>query len=269
MLLHAQATGIAVGAFNVENLEMANAVISAANEIGCPVILATTSSTAKYAPMNVYTSMIKTLADNASISVALHMDHGSADFAISALEAGYSSVMYDGSHETFEVNMVTTKKIVKAAALRSVPVEAELGSIGGKEDDVEAEVNYTDPQMAADFVYYTGVDSLAVAIGTAHGIYSGTPRLDITRLEEIRRRVSVPLVLHGASGLPAETMRECIKGGICKINFGTDLRIAYTNALKTYMDANPNVFDPRSYGKEGFEAVKAVTMEKLDTISNI
>jgi len=269
MLIDAQTAGVAIGAFNIENLEMANAVISAATEMGCPVILATTSSTAKYAAMNVYTAIVKALAANAAIPVALHMDHGSAGFVIKALEAGYTSVMYDGSRETFEANIAETKKIVEAAAAYNVPVEAELGSVGGKEDDVEAEIEYTDPQMAADFVARTGVDSLAVAIGTAHGIYSGEPRLDISRLEEIRRCVSVPLVLHGASGLSAEAMRDCIRVGISKINFGTDLRIAYTNAIKAYVDANPKAFDPRTYGKAGFEAVKAVAMEKLAVISNM
>ena len=268
MLLDARANRVAVGAFNIENLEMANAVISAASDMGCPVILATTSSTAKYAAMNVYTAMVKTLADNAPIPVALHMDHGSAEFVLKALKAGYTSVMYDGSRESYEVNIAETKKIVETAADYNVPVEAELGSVGGKEDDIEAEVEYTDPQMAADFVARTGVDSLAVAIGTAHGVYSGEPRLDITRLEEIKRRVPVPLVLHGASGLSAEAMRECIRAGICKINFGTDLRIAYTNAIKGYMDAHPKKFDPRDYGKAGFEAVKAVAMEKLAVINN-
>jgi len=268
MLKDAQETGIAIGAFNIENMEMADAVISAASEMGCPVILATTSSTAKYTAMNVYASIVKALAENAAIPVAMHMDHGSADFALKALEAGYSSVMYDGSHESLEANMAQTKKVVEAAEARGIPVEAELGSIGGKEDETEAEIDYTDPHTAADFVAYTGVGSLAVAIGTAHGIYNGTPRLDIPRLKEIRRLVSVPLVLHGASGLSSEAMQECIRAGICKINFATDLRIAYTNAIRAYLKNHPDTFDPKTYGKAGFEAVKAVAMEKLAVIGS-
>ena len=269
MLKNAQASHVAIGAFNVENLEMAHAVIAAASEMGCPVILATTHSTAKYAPLNVYTAMVKTLAESAPVPVALHMDHASAEYAVKALAAGYTSVMYDGSREAFDVNISETTKIVEAAAAYNIPVEAELGSVGGKEDDVEADAEYTDPKMAADFVARTGVDSLAVAIGTAHGIYSGEPKLDIARLKEIRQCVSVPLVLHGASGLSAEAMRDCIRAGICKINFGTDLRLAYTDAIKAYMNANPKKFDPRTYGKAGFEAVKAAALEKMAVISNV
>ena len=269
MLKDAQSNGIAVGAFNIENMEMAHAVIAAAAEMDCPVILQTTSGTAKVAPMRVFTAMVAELAKNTAIPVALHMDHGSADLALQALEAGYTSVMYDGSKEPFEVNMSRTRAIVEAAAPCNIPVEAELGSVGGKEDDIEADIIYTDPQMAAEFVAKTGVDSLAVAIGTAHGVYKDTPRLDIARLKEIRKHVSVPLVLHGASGLSPEDLQNCIRAGICKINFATDLRIAYSDALKDYFKQYPDAFDPRHYGKAGFDKVKAVAMEKIAIVRNL
>ena len=269
MLKDAQSAGKAIGAFNIENMEMAHAVIAAATEMDCPVILQTTSGTAKVAPMAVFTAMVTELAKYTAVSVALHMDHGSEDLVLQALDAGYTSVMYDGSKESFEVNMSRTKAIVDAAAPRNIPVEAELGSVGGKEDDIEADIIYTDPLMAAEFVAKTRVSSLAVAIGTAHGIYKDTPRLDIKRLKEIRKHVSVPLVLHGASGLSSEDLQNCIKAGISKINFATDLRIAYSDALKEYFAQHPDAFDPRHYGKAGFDKVKAVAMEKLAIVSNL
>ena len=268
MLKDAQAAGNAIGAFNIENMEMAQAVVAAATEMGCPVMLATTSGTAKYAPFNILTAMITAIAHNAPIPVALHIDHAGVDVALAALEAGYTSLMYDGSKETFEENIARTKQVVAAAAKRKIPVEAELGSIGGKEDDIEAEIEYTDPQMAADFVARSGAHSLAVAIGTAHGVYKSTPRLDIQRLKDIRKLVTVPLVLHGGSGLSTEDLQNCIRAGISKVNFGTDLRIAYTNGIKEYLQQNPKAIDPRKYGEAAREKVKAITLEKLKIITN-
>lgn len=263
MLKDAQSAGIAVGAFNIENMEMAHAVISAAAEMNCPVILQTTSGSAKFAPMRVYTAMVTALAQDVRVPIALHMDHGNTDLVLQALEAGYTSVMYDGSKESFEENISRTKAIVEAATPRNIPVEAELGSVGGKEDDIEGEIIYTDPDMAVEFVAKTGVSSLAIAIGTAHGIYKDTPRLDIDRLKEIRKHVSVPLVLHGASGLSQEDLQNCIRAGICKINFATDLRVAYSDGVKEYFSKHPDAFDPRFYGKAGFDKVKAVAMDKM------
>ena len=269
MLIEAQSTGAAIGAFNVENMEMAQAVIEAAVEMNCPVILQTTSGTAKFAPLDVFVSMVAAMAQRVDILVALHLDHGGEALVLQALEAGYTSVMYDGSKETFEENMGRTKAIVDAAAKLNIPVEAELGGIGGKEDDIEGEIDYTDPRQAADFVAKTGVGSLAVAIGTAHGIYKTTPRLDIKRLKEIRALVSVPLVLHGASGLSDKDLQCCVQAGICKVNFGTDLRIAYTQGIRDFMAQNPNKFDPRTYGKAARERVKAVAKEKLAIVRMI
>jgi len=269
MLQDAQSAGIAVGAFNVENMEMAQAVIEAAAEKNCPVILQTTSGTAKYAPLSVYVAMVSTMAQKVDIPVALHLDHGREALALQALEAGYTSVMYDGSKKSFDENIRRTKAVAEAAAKLNIPVEAELGGVGGKEDDVEGEIDYTDPRQAASFVNETGVNSLAIAIGTAHGVYKTTPRLDIKRLEEIQALVSVPLVLHGASGLSKEDMQNCIRAGICKINFGTDLRVAYTDGLKEFMGQNPSKFDPRDYGKIARDKVKDVVLEKLAILRNL
>jgi len=269
MLKDAQAAGVAIGAFNIENMEMAQAVISAAAEMGCPVILMTTSGTAKYAPMEVVVSMVTKLAQSVDIPVALHVDHSNEASIFDALKAGYTSVMYDGSKESFEENIRRTKLVVEAASKQNIPVEAELGCIGGREDDIESEIQYTDPEMAAEFVAKTGASSLAVAIGTAHGVYKTTPRLDISRLKEIKKLVSIPLVLHGGSGLSTEDLQNCIRAGISKVNFGTDLRIAYTQGIREYMEQNPSKIDPRTYGSAGREKVKAMALEKLAIISNL
>jgi len=270
MLRDAQAAGIAVGAFNIENMEMAQAVVAAATEMKQPVILQTTPSTLRYAPVSVFAAMTTALAKAAPVPVAIHLDHGSSyELAMEALEAGYSSIMFDGSQLSFEENAANTRKVVKAAGTKGISVEAELGSVGGKEDDHEAETDYTDPDKAEEFIELTGVDSLAVAIGTAHGIYSGTPRLDIPRLIEIRKRVSVPLVLHGASGLSAEAVQACIREGICKVNFATELRIAYSDGVKDYLSNNPDAYDPKTYGKAGYDTVKMMVLEKIAMITEV
>jgi len=268
MLENAQKAGIAIGAFNVENMEMAQAVIAAAVEMSAPVILQTTTSTLRYAPPSVFAGMVSALAAEAPVPIAMHLDHGTShEVAQSALNAGYTSIMFDGSHLSFEDNIDGTSKVVAMAG--DIPVEAELGSIGGKEDDIEAESAYTDPDMAAEFVAKTKVGSLAIAIGTAHGIYSGTPVLDIPRLVEIRRRVSIPLVLHGASGLSAEAVQSCIREGICKVNFATELRIAYSDGIKAYLKENPGAYDPKTYNKAGFSRVKALAIEKITQVTEV
>jgi len=268
MLKNAQSTGRAIGAFNIENMEMAQAVIDAAVEANLPIILQTTSSTVRYASPAVFAGMVAALAKAASVEIAMHLDHGNSfELAMEAIEGGYSSVMFDGSLLSFDENVRLTKKVVDAAG--DIPVEAELGSVGGKEDDHEAENAYTDPADAQKFVELTGVKSLAIAIGTAHGIYSGEPVLDIARLAEIRKRVSIPLVLHGASGLSVEAVRACIKEGICKVNFATELRIAYSDGVKAYLRDNPDAFDPKTYGKAGYASVKKLALEKLDMVNNI
>ncbi len=265
MLADAQKGGYAVGAFNVENMEMVKAVIAAAEELHAPVMLQTTPSTIKYGTLETYYAIVAAEAKTAAVPVCLHLDHGSSfELAVQALKAGYTSVMIDGSHEDFEGNIAVSKQVADVAKACGIPVEAELGKVGGKEDDLEAEADTnTDPMEAKEFVERTGVTSLAVAIGTAHGFYKGTPVLDKERVSEIRKVVSIPLVLHGASGLSDEEVRECVRRGICKVNFATELRAAYTDAGKKLIEEKPDTFDPKKLGVVGMEAVKNLVMERM------
>ncbi len=266
MFQKAQAGQYAVGAFNVENLEMVMAVIRAAEELNAPVIMQSTPSTVKYAGLDYYLAMAKAAAERASVPVAMHLDHGNTfELAMQALRTGYTSIMIDGSHGSFEENIALTRRVAEACLPSNISVEAELGKVGGKEDDLEAENDspYTDPQQAKEFVERTNVCSLAVAIGTAHGLYHGTPKLDLERLSAIHEVVSIPLVLHGASGVPDDAVRESIKRGICKVNFATELRIAYSDGVKKYLAENPDGFDPKKYGAAGMENVTALVKEKI------
>lgn len=265
MLLDAQAGGYAVGAFNVENMEMVQAVVAAAEELRSPVIMQTTPSTVKYASLAYFYANAKTAAEAASVPVAIHLDHGSSfDLAMQALRTGYTSIMIDGSHSVFEENIAVTKAVVDACAPSNIPVEAELGKVGGKEDDLDGGAGgYTDPEEAAEFVERTGVSSLAVAIGTAHGVYAGEPKLDLDRLTEIRKVVDIPLVLHGASGLTDEAVMESIRRGICKVNFATELRIAFSDGVKKVLSEAPDTFDPKKYNAVGRENVKQLVMSRM------
>ncbi|MCI8375047.1 MAG: tagatose-bisphosphate aldolase subunit GatY [Lachnospiraceae bacterium] len=265
MLLDAQKGGYAVGAFNVENMEMVMAVIAAAEELRAPLMLQTTPSTVKYAGLDLYLANVKTVAERATVPVCMHLDHGdSFELAMQALRVGYSSIMIDGSHSVFEENIAVTKAVADACRPSGIPVEAELGKVGGKEDDLDGgSGGYTDPLEAKEFAERTGIGSLAVAIGTAHGVYKGEPKLDLDRLSEIRKVVSVPLVLHGASGLSEEAVKESIKRGICKVNFATELRIAYTDGVKEFLAANPDAFDPKKYGKTAMEHVKEIVKLRM------
>lgn len=265
MLLDAQKGGYAVGAFNAENMEMVKAIVAAAEELKAPVMIQTTPSTINYGTLETYTALVHAEAKNASVPVALHLDHGSSfDLAVRAIRVGYTSIMIDGSGSGFEENIDVTRRVVAVAAPNQIPVEAELGKVGGKEDDLEAEADTnTDPAQAAEFVERTGISSLAVAIGTAHGFYVGTPILDKERLSEIRKVVDIPLVLHGASGLSEEDVIDCVKRGICKVNFATELRAAYTDAVKALLKEKPETFDPKAFGKAGIPAVKKMVMDRM------
>lgn len=266
MLLEAQEGKYAVGAFNVENLDMIIAVIEAAEELNAPVMLQTTPSTVKYAGLDYFLANVKVAAKKAKVPVALHLDHGSSfELAMQALRSGYTSIMIDGSPLGFEENIEVSKLVADACFPSGIPVEAELGKVGGKEDDLEVEeMNcYTDPQEAKEFVERTGVSSLAVAIGTAHGLYQGEPKLDLNRLSKIREVVKIPLVLHGGSGVPDEMIQETIKRGICKVNYATELRIAYSDGVKEILEKDPDVIDPKKYGLAGRESVKEFVKKKL------
>lgn len=272
LLLDAKKGGYAVGAFNVENMEMVQAVVAAAEELRSPVIMQTTPSTVKYANLNYFYENVKVAAQESSVPVVIHLDHGNSfELAMQAYRTGYTSIMIDGSHEGFEDNIALTSAVVKACHPGEVPIEAELGKVGGKEDDLDGGEGdpYTNPQEAAEFVERTGIDSLAVAIGTAHGVYKGVPKLDFSRLSEIRKAVSIPLVLHGTSGVPDEDVAECIKRGICKVNYATDLRIAFTKGINQVLKENPDTIDPKKYNAKGREEVRKYVMHKMKICQSI
>lgn len=266
LLLDAQKNHYAVGAFNAENMEMVQAIVAAAEELHAPVIVQTTPGTLKYASPEMFYANVAAAAKAASVPVVMHLDHGSSfELALRAFRAGYTSVMIDGSHSGFEENIALTRSVVAACHAGGVSVEAELGKVGGKEDDLDGGCGngYTDPAEAAEFALRTGVDSLAVAIGTAHGVYKGVPKLDVDRLSEIRKVVSIPLVLHGTSGVPDDAVRECIARGMCKVNYATDLRIAFSAGVKEYLAKDPDAFDPKKYNALGREKVKEYVMSKI------
>lgn len=268
MLMDAQKGNYAVGAFNAENMEMVKAIIRAAEELNAPVMIQTTPSTIKYGTLDTFVGMVSAEAKNASVPVCLHLDHGSSfELAMQAIQAGYTSVMIDGSGKDFEGNVEVSKKVADVANAMGIPVEAELGKVGGKEDDLEADADTnTDPQEAKEFVERTGVTSLAIAIGTAHGFYAGTPVLDKERVSEVRKLVDVPLVLHGASGLTDDDVRECVERGMCKVNFATELRAAYTAAVKKLLDEKPETYDPKKFGVVGMEAVTELVKGRMKVL---
>ncbi len=265
MLEDAKKCGYAVGAFNVENMEMAEAIISAAQELCAPVILQTTPSTVKYASLELYIANVKALAEKTDVPVAMHLDHGSS-FALcaQALRAGYTSIMIDGSKLPLDENIAVTKSVVDMCSAAGVPVEGEIGQVGGKEDDTVCEnAGYTIPSEAVRFEKETGLSSMAVGVGTAHGFYAKTPVLNKELITELKSKLNVPMVLHGASGISDDEVRDCIRRGICKVNFATELRVAYSQGVKEVLAENPDTFDPKAYGKAGIEKVKALVKNRM------
>ncbi|MFW6386335.1 MAG: class II fructose-1,6-bisphosphate aldolase [Bacillota bacterium] len=257
----------AVGGFNINNLEFLQGIVEAAEEENSPLILQTSEGAIRYIGMDYVVGMVEATLKQVDIPVALHLDHGSSyEKVMECIRRGYSSVMIDGSHEPFAENIELTKKVVEAAHAVGVTVEAELGMLGGTEDDVsvdEKDATYTDPEEAVEFVERTGVDVLAIAIGTAHGVYSGEPELDFERLEEINDSVDVPLVLHGASGVPDEDVRKAVSLGINKVNVNTAFQQAYTGKVRELLDEDPELYDPRKYCGPGREAIKERVKEKI------
>ncbi len=266
ILSDAQKGHYAVGAFNIENMEMAQAVIKAGEETNSPLIVQTTPSTLKYAPPSLFYAIVKSIAENSKIPVALHLDHGdSFKRCCETIRAGYTSVMIDGSKLPFDENVILTQKVVEVASNLSIPVEAELGTIGGKEDSLvtsDKDALYTNPAQAKEFVDRTRVNSLAVAIGTAHGFYKGVPKLDFERLEEIVKIVDIPIVLHGGSGIPDEDVQKSIRLGISKVNYATELRWHFTQACRKVLE-DSDIFDPKKYGTAGREAVKEFVKQRI------
>ena len=259
-LLQAATKGkYAVGSFNVANLEMMETVIRVAAEAQSPVIVSTSSAEARDITPAVAYSMAKALAHKYNIPIALHLDHGdSFEMVMQCIRAGYTSVMYDGSHHPLADNICTTKTVVQAAHAVGVSVEGEVGRIQGVEDDLtvgEDEAALSDVAEAVQFAQETGVDALAVAIGNAHGFYTREPKLDLARLQAIRAKAGVPIVLHGGTGIPADQVQQAIQLGIAKMNVASKVRRAYMQAIHKALAADPETTEVRDVMKAGKAAM--------------
>lgn len=267
MLIKARKEGYAVPAFNIHNLETIQTVVDAAVEMKSPVILAATPGTMNYAGRAYVQAIAEVAAKENDIPIAFHLDHHETIESIEeSLDLGTKSVMIDGSHSTFDENIELTKKVVETAHAHGATVEAELGRLVGQEDDMIVEAGdaiYTDPDTVEEFVERTGVDSLAVAIGTGHGVYESKPSLDFERLEKIKNLVDIPIVLHGASGISKEDVQKCISLGCAKVNVSTELKIPFSNALRNHMIEHPDETDPRKYFGPAKDAMKKAAIEKI------
>ncbi|MNN13555.1 D-tagatose-1,6-bisphosphate aldolase subunit KbaY [compost metagenome] len=268
MLQIARKNKYAVGAFNVHTLEMLQAVVEAAVETESPLIIQSTVGTVKHLGPDFIAEAAKVAADRTGLPIALHLDH-CTDFStiVQCIRAGYTSVMIDASMFAFEENVERTLKVMEIALAAGVNVEAELGKVGGVEDDIvvaEHEALLADPEDCKLFIERTGVHTLAPAIGTAHGIYKGEPNIDFNRIAKIAEIVDVPLVLHGGSGIPAEQVKKAVALGMSKMNVATELRIAFSNAIKDVFADNVEENDPRKYMVPAKEAVKQLAMEKME-----
>lgn len=260
----------AVGQFNLNNLEFTQAILQAAEEEQAPVILGVSEAYIPYmGGLRTIAEMVKGLIEyyEISVPVALHLDHGSTyDVCLRALQAGFTSVMIDASHHELERNIAVTARVTEAAHALGASVEAELGRITGREDDLvvaEAEAMYAVPEECVRLVRETGIDCLAPALGSVHGPYRGQPRLGFERMEEIQRLTGLPLVLHGGSGLPDEEIRQAISLGTAKINVNTDNQMACTAAIRAYLQDHPEAYDPRHYLIPAREAIKAAVKAKM------
>lgn len=284
----------AVGAFNVNNMEIIQGIVEAAQIENAPLILQVSAGARKYAKPAYLLKLVEAAIEDTGLDIALHLDHGE-DFEIckSCIDGGFTSVMIDGSKHPFEENIALTKQVVEYAHAHGVVVEAELGKLAGVEDNIKVDARsatFTDPQEAKEFVERTGVDSLAIAIGTSHGAYKfkGEPYLDFERLKEIHALIpDTPLVLHGAStvlpefvelcnkyggeipgaqGVPEEMITEAAKYGICKVNIDTDLRLAMTASVRKYLVEHPGDFDPRKYLGPARDAIRGMVQHKIKNV---
>ena len=296
MFAKALKSDYAIGAFNVNNMEIIQGIVDAAKEEQSALILQVSAGARKYAKPAYLTKLVEAAILDTDLDIALHLDHGE-DFEIckKCVDDGFTSVMIDGSKHSFEDNIRITKEVVEYAHAHGVVVEAELGKLAGVEDDVKVDARsatFTDPDEAAEFVERTGVDSLAIAIGTSHGAYKfkGEPYLDYERLKKIHTLIpDTPLVLHGAStvlqefvakcnqyggqvagaqGVPEEMIREAVKYGICKVNIDTDLRLAMTAEVRKFIMENPAEFDPRKFLGPAREAIKGMVQHKIKNVLN-
>ncbi|WP_434578029.1 class II fructose-1,6-bisphosphate aldolase [Thermoanaerobacterium thermosaccharolyticum] len=267
LLKKANEEGYAVGAFNTSNLEITQAIVEAAEEMKSPAIIQVSEGGLKYAGIETISAIVRTLATKASVPIALHLDHGT-DFnnVMKCLRNGWTSVMMDASKLPLEKNIEVTKNVVNIAHGMGVSVEAEIGKIGGTEDNVtvdEREAAMTDPDEAYKFAKETGVDYLAISIGTAHGPYKGEPKLDFDRLKKIKEMLKMPIVLHGASGVPEADIRKAVSLGVNKINIDTDIRQAFAARLRELLKEDEEVYDPRKILGPCKEAMKEVVKNKM------
>lgn len=264
-LLKARENGYAIPAFNWDNLEMLKAIVESAEELNSPVILMVTESAAKYMGVDYAIALGLQAVKDAKVPTILHWDHGfDKDLIKQAIDAGFDSVMLDASQETFEDNVKNTIEIVEYAHQKGVEVESEIGHVGGKEDDRNSEVkSYTDIQEAKQFDQLTQIDALAIAVGTAHGLYKGKVELQFDLIKQIANEVETPLVLHGSSDVPIEQLKKAINCGITKINIGTDLKTVNGSALRKWLIQNPEGFDARKFGRFAIDAVKKVVASKI------
>ena len=286
--------GYAVGAFNVNNMEIVQVIVDAAKEEQSPLILQVSAGARKYAKTISLVKLVEADLEDSNLPIALHLDHGdSFEICKDCVDGGFTSVMIDASHHDFDENVKITKQVVEYAHAHGVVVEAELGRLAGVEDDVnvsDADARFTDPEQAAEFVHLTGVDSLAIAIGTSHGAYKfkGNPYLDFDRLKKVGELLpNFPIVLHGASsvlpefvakcnefggnipgaqGVPEEMLRKAAQMAVCKINIDTDLRLAMTASVREYLAQNPSEFDPRKYLGPARDAIKGMVAHKIKNV---
>ena len=271
LMKRAEKENYAIPAFNIDNLESAMAVSEIMHEMRTPVIVQMIPRTLNYGGIAFYPAMMRELMADCPVDYALHLDHGSSlALAKKCVAGGFSSVMFDGSLMPFEDNIKFTKEVTDFALPMDVSVEGELGTIGGKEEgNTDLEASYTKVSEAEEFVRRTNVSTLAIGVGTAHGVYKGTPHINIERIKEIHAAIDTPLVLHGASGLSDEVLKDCIAAGITKINFATELRQAYTNGIKAEFAKDPEVFDPKIYMRGAIDNIKEVLRHKINICYNI
>lgn len=296
MFRNAYAGHYAIGAFNVNNMEIIQGITEAAKEVGAPLILQVSAGARKYASHTYLMKLVEAALIETELPICLHLDHGDTfELCKSCIDGGFTSVMIDGSHHSFEENIALTKQVVEYAHARGVVVEGELGRLAGIEDDVNVsaeDASYTRPEEVEEFVSRTGVDSLAIAIGTSHGAFKfkpgQNPRLRFDILEEVERRLpGFPIVLHGASsvipeyvemvnqnggsmpdaiGIPEDMLREAAKMAVCKINIDSDLRLAMTATIRKYFSEHPDHFDPRQYLKPARENIRELVKHKLISV---
>ncbi|MBI5520787.1 MAG: class II fructose-1,6-bisphosphate aldolase [Desulfovibrio sp.] len=292
MFAKAYAGGYAIGAFNVNNMEIIQGIMEAGKAENAPLILQVSAGARKYAGQNYIMKLMEAAMQDTDLPVVLHLDHGpNFEMCKAVIDGGFTSVMYDGSHLSYEENIAETKKVVEYAHARGVWVEAELGRLAGVEEDVQSDDHvYTDPEQAKDFVTRTGCDSLAIAIGTSHGAYKfkGEAKLDFARLEKVGQLLpGVPIVLHGASsvpqefvemvnkygghvpgarGVPEDLLRKAAGMAVCKINIDSDIRLAMTACIRKHLAENPGDFDPRQYLTPARNAVRDMVQRKIKNV---